>query len=137
MGVQAFAGSEETVWTILAHEYEVYLECDGKGKIAVEKKELQNEFVFENNAFDLIRYWAAFCVMFFHYTGYALALSKNEGSTVMHVLRNIVSFFPGVVVLFALSGFLIAASYEHASGKKIFFLNVSFVCTQNYGYVRL
>lgn len=33
MGVQAFAGSEETVWTVLAHEYEVYLECDGKGKM--------------------------------------------------------------------------------------------------------
>ena len=33
MGVQAFAGSEETVWTVLAHEHEVYLERDGDGKI--------------------------------------------------------------------------------------------------------
>lgn len=80
----------------------------------------RSDFVFQNNAFDLVRQWAAFCVMFLHYTGYALKLSNN-GEGFMHVLRSIVSFFPGVVVLFSLSGFLISASYERSKTKKEFF----------------
>lgn len=81
----------------------------------------RSDFVFQNNAFDLVRQWAAFCVMFLHYTGYALKLSNN-GEGFMHVLRSVVSFFPGVVVLFSLSGFLISASYERSKTKKEFFL---------------
>ena len=78
-------------------------------------------FRFQDNAFDLIRYWAAICVMFLHYTGYALHLS-TEGSSFMHILRDVVSFFPGVVALFAMSGFLIAASYERSKNRKEFFI---------------
>ena len=76
---------------------------------------------FSNNCFDLIRQWAAFSVMFLHYTGYALQLS-DSGLGFMHILRNIVSFFPGVVVLFSMSGFLIAASYERSKTRKEFFI---------------
>lgn len=78
-------------------------------------------FCFQDNAFDLIRYWAAICVMFLHYTGYALRLSETDISF-MHILRNVVSFFPGVVVLFSMSGFLISASFEHSKNRKEFFL---------------
>lgn len=78
-------------------------------------------FRFQDNAFDLIRYWAAICVMFLHYTGYALHLSA-ENLSFMHILRWVVSFFPGVVVLFSMSGFLIAASYERSKNRKDFFV---------------
>lgn len=40
----------------------------------------------------------------------------------MHILRWVVSFFPGVVVLFSMSGFLIAASYERSKNRKEFFI---------------
>ena len=33
MGVPSDAGPEETVQAVSAYEYEVYLECDGKGKV--------------------------------------------------------------------------------------------------------
>lgn len=78
-------------------------------------------FHFQDNAFDLIRCWAAICVMFLHYTGYALRLSA-VGTSFMRILRWVVSFFPGVVVLFAMSGFLISASYERSKDKKEFFI---------------
>ena len=78
-------------------------------------------FRFQDNAFDLRRYWAAICVMFLHYTGYALHLSA-ENLSFMHILRWVVSFFPGVVVLFSMSGFLIAASYERSKNRKDFFV---------------
>lgn len=80
----------------------------------------KNKFEFGENGFDLIRYWAAFSVMFLHYTGYALELSSS-GRGFLYILRKIVSFFPGVVVLFSLSGFLIAASYERSKFKRDFF----------------
>ena len=34
MGVSADAGPEEAVQAVSAYEYEVHLECDGKGKIS-------------------------------------------------------------------------------------------------------
>lgn len=52
MGVQALAGSEETVWTVLAHEHKVYLECDSKGKITmvvdVDNTKKQNILIVHN-----------------------------------------------------------------------------------------
>ena len=33
MGIQTVARSEKIVWTILAYEHEVHLECDDKGKV--------------------------------------------------------------------------------------------------------
>ena len=78
-------------------------------------------FCFQDNAFDLMRYWAAICVMLLHYTGYALHLSA-ENSSFMYILRRVVSFLPGVVVLFSMSGFLIAASYERSKNRKEFFV---------------
>lgn len=80
-----------------------------------------NNVAFSNNCFDLIRLWAAFSVMFLHYTGFALKLS-DSGLWFMHLLRRIVSFFPGVVILFSMSGYLIAASYERSKNRKEFFI---------------
>ena len=52
MGVQALAGSEETVLTVLAHEHKVYLECDSKGKITmvvdVDNTKKQNILIVHN-----------------------------------------------------------------------------------------
>ena len=95
------------------------MECNDKGKVNMNKE--KQAFCFQDNAFDLIRYWAAICVMFLHYTGYALHLSA-ENSSFLHILRWVVSFFPGVVVLFSMSGFLIAASYERSKNRKDFFV---------------
>lgn len=76
---------------------------------------------FYNNGFDLIRYWAAISVMFLHYTAYALK-QTNQATNVIHVTRQVVSFFPGVVLLFAISGFLVTASLERSKSKKEYML---------------
>lgn len=77
-------------------------------------------FSFEENGFDFIRYFAAFSVMLLHYTGYSLIFC-DSATVFMRVLRYIVNFFPGVVVLFSLSGFLISASAERSHSRREFF----------------
>ena len=80
---------------------------------------------YENNGFDLLRYTAAFSVMMLHYSGYCMILSQNlpaQASAVMSRVRHIALMFPGVVILFTMSGFLVAASFERAKTRKEFFL---------------
>ena len=80
---------------------------------------------YENNGFDLLRYTAAFSVMMLHYSSYCMILSQNlpaQASAVMSRARHIALMFPGVVILFTMSGFLVAASFERAKTRKEFFL---------------
>lgn len=81
---------------------------------------MKSEFRFERNGFDLIRYWATFSVMLLHFTGYAMMLMPESGKTLL-ILRKISLFFPGVVVLFALSGYLVMASMDRLQSRKAFF----------------
>lgn len=74
----------------------------------------------QKNAFDILRYYAAFSVMLLHYTGYARIYGFG-GLFVLSVLRTVVTFFPGVVVLFSISGFLISASRERTPDSGLFF----------------
>lgn len=78
----------------------------------------RDEFL-KNNAFDILRYFAAFSVMFLHYTYYAITMSEQK-IVFLRVIRRITEFFPGVVILFSLSGFLISASFERSKTKKEF-----------------
>lgn len=78
------------------------------------------KFQFEKNGFDLIRYWAALSIMLLHFTGYGLMIGNN-GRAMLWGLRQIVSFFPGVVILFSLSGYLVSASMERLHSTKQFF----------------
>ena len=82
---------------------------------------MEQKLEFQKNCFDPMRYWAALSVMLLHYTGYALKLS-DSGADVLHIIRKIVAFFPGVVILFALSGFLVSASFERCKNQKEFFI---------------
>ena len=83
--------------------------------------EKKNDISFSRNCFDLLRYWAAISVMFVHYSIYAIRLSNNN-LDLIRIIQKISTFFPGVVVLFSLSGFLITASFERSETKKQFFL---------------
>lgn len=74
---------------------------------------------FEDNGFDIIRYLAAFLVMMLHYAGYMLMLT-DKITNAMQWARQIALLFPGVVILFALSGFLVSASFEKAKTRKEF-----------------
>jgi len=78
-------------------------------------------FNFQKNAFDLIRYAAAFSVMFLHYTYYAI-IESGQNIEFLRGIRRITEFFPGVVILFSLSGFLISASFERCENKKEYFV---------------
>lgn len=74
---------------------------------------------YNNNSFDGIRYYSAFAVMLLHYTGY-YAIYSEEGSLFLSGLRKVSLCFPGVVVLFAISGFLNAISFEHSNSIKMY-----------------
>lgn len=78
------------------------------------------EIKFEKNAFDLIRYGAAFAVMMTHYTS-LYRTQRIQGVDGMWKIEMAVNFFPGVVVLFALSGLLVAASCERSGSRSVFF----------------
>ncbi len=77
-------------------------------------------FCFKDNAFDLIRYWAAISVMVGHFMWKLQTYSPTD-SALAAVISRVSTFFPGVVVLFSMSGFLIAASYERSKSRKEFF----------------
>ena len=74
---------------------------------------------FKQNSFDIIKYWAAFSVMFLHYTYYAF-IEAEQAWGFMDKLRKTSEFFPGVIVLFTISGFLISDSMERSASKKEF-----------------
>lgn len=79
---------------------------------------------YEKNSFDILRYIAAFNVMMLHYSTYAKMLSKNlseQAIIIMSEIRRIVLLFPGVVILFTISGFLVSASFERLATRKEFF----------------
>ena len=79
-----------------------------------------DSFDYRKNALDLVRWIAAFEVMVLHFTGYALLArtGANPGSPqpfLLLLLRRITEGLPPVVVFFAVSGFLAAASMERSS----------------------
>ena len=71
---------------------------------------MEEKFIFKNNAFDLIRYWAAITVMLGHFVWKATPYVQDD--MVLRGIGKMSTFFPGVVILFSMSGFLIAASFE-------------------------
>lgn len=77
-------------------------------------------FCFKNNSFDIIRYWAAISVMIGHFMWMIQKYAATDSVFAIAVTK-IFTFFPGVVVLFSMSGYLIAASYERSKNRKEFF----------------
>jgi peptidoglycan/LPS O-acetylase OafA/YrhL len=69
-----------------------------------------------NNNFDLIRLFAACQVFFIHSYTY-LHLKGCDGFV------NVLTHFPGVIMFFAISGFLISSSYDRHSNLKTYFKN--------------
>lgn len=79
---------------------------------------------YEKNGFDLLRYAASCSVMLLHYSGFCMILSKNlpeKAAAVMSGIRHVTLLFPGVVILFTISGFLVSASFERAKTRRAFF----------------
>ncbi len=80
---------------------------------------------YKENGFDLLRYAAALSVMMLHYSSYSMILSKSptlKAAAFMDGARRFTLLFPGVVILFAISGFLVSASFERAKTRNTFFL---------------
>lgn len=89
------------------------------------RKSMDTETAYEKNGFDLLRHAAAFSVMMLHYSSFSMILSDNmpeKAAAFMGWVRRITLLFPGVVILFAMSGFLVSASFERAKTRKEFFL---------------
>ena len=81
---------------------------------------MEKNFIFKENAFDFIRYWAAITVMLGHFIWKAAVYI--QGDVGFHIISKVSTFFPGVVILFAMSGFLVSASFEKSKDKKEFFM---------------
>lgn len=77
------------------------------------------KFDLKHNGFDILKYWAAFSVMFLHYTYYAFREAEQAWGF-MDKLRKTSEFSPGVIVLFTISGFLISDSMERSKTKGEF-----------------
>ena len=73
------------------------------------------------NCFDYIRYYAAFCVMFLHFTG-IVGYHMPDVKLQMTVLRGISTFFQPTVILLTMSGFLVSASFERSGALALPFL---------------
>lgn len=67
----------------------------------------ETNFSFEDNIFDIIRYYAMFQVMIIHMVEHF----KLQLTGILAIIFN----FPGVVILFSLSGYLTAASLDRSS----------------------
>lgn len=72
---------------------------------------------FKKNGFGYIRYYAAFAVMLGHYAWKTAEISSC-GIEYMFFLKGAANLFPGVVILFSLSGYLVSASCEHSGSVK-------------------
>lgn len=81
---------------------------------------MEKNFIFKENAFDFIRYWAAITVMLGHFIWKAAVYIQRDVG--FHIISKVSTFFPGVVILFAMSGFLVSASFEKSKDKKEFFM---------------
>ncbi|WP_051205730.1 acyltransferase family protein [Butyrivibrio sp. FC2001] len=80
----------------------------------------------DNNAFYLIRYFAAFCVMCLHFTGYMRIRVPDHFGTIS-VFRSAIDFYQPTVILFAISGFLISASLERSGPDAAAFFKKRFL----------
>lgn len=78
---------------------------------------MQNQRGFRENCFDVLRYLATFGVMTGHYVWKYHTFGTKQ-SDLFNAIGEISVFFPGVIVLFAMSGYLVAASVERSSGRS-------------------
>ena len=73
------------------------------------------------NFFDYIRYYAAICVMFLHFTGF-VGYHMQQYAPVIKILRGISTCFQPTVILLTMSGFLASSSFERGGEVVIPFL---------------
>jgi peptidoglycan/LPS O-acetylase OafA/YrhL len=74
------------------------------------------DLISKNNNFDLLRLFAASEVLFQH----SIAHLEIGG---FHLVENILSYFPGVLIFFTISGFLIFSSLDRNRDFKKYFIN--------------
>lgn len=74
---------------------------------------------FEKNSFDLLRLYAAFAVMFLHFTSFYFMYAEKSNPAIVGIRESVLCFH-GVIILFAMSGFLNAASYDKTENGKVF-----------------
>lgn len=79
----------------------------------------KRSFDINKNAFDILRWFSAISVMMLHYTWYAKELTP-EASQILTKIREVIKVFPGVVILFTISGFLVSYSFENSESLILY-----------------
>lgn len=76
----------------------------------------------ENNSLDWVRLFAALQIAVTHFLGLMLISYREPGAadTVLLYGRRALAFFPGLILLFAISGFLMANAMERTEKKNRF-----------------
>lgn len=82
------------------------------------KSPIQHDY--KHNSFDILRYLAAFNVMFLHFSFYAIHNTEKKPYFIF-ALRKYTEAVQGVVILFTISGFLMAASLHRTQKLSVYF----------------
>lgn len=82
----------------------------------------QERIPFSENSLDLFRLFAALQVALTHYLNLFMIQYRDAGmeDTLLYGLKRILTLFPGLVILFSISGFLMGASLEKKEGRIAF-----------------
>ena len=88
-----------------------------------------NRIDYKNNGIDFVRYYAAISVMTLHFSGLYMQYCNKANNEIADFFRCIALSIPGVVILFAISGFFVMASLqkiydtENERPLRTFFVN--------------
>ena len=84
--------------------------------------EKKSEFVFENNSLDWCRLFAAVQIAVSHFLALMLISYQEPGMLDVRLwsVRKMFTVFPGLILLFSISGFLMGHSLESGSDRKRF-----------------
>lgn len=75
----------------------------------------------KENCFDILRYYGALSIMLLHFSGHMMIEMGNEAYTLpLHWMRVVVSYYPGLIILFVISGFFGAYSMDRSSSVRMF-----------------
>lgn len=82
----------------------------------------ETNFLFWENSLDIIRLLAALQVAVSHYLNLTLLYYKEPGitDTLLLGFKRCITLFPGVVILFTISGFLLGATLERGEDRMLF-----------------
>lgn len=88
------------------------------------QKPIKEMLAVSDNSLDLLRLFAALQIAIAHYLNLSLLRYgiSYKGDQFLLGLKRVLSLYPGLIILLAISGFLMGESLNRATGRKDFVL---------------